>query len=185
MPMFALEPLLQQIPDLKIIHLIRDPRATTKSQNRFGEIKSKFLQRDLTMFCERVYKDVLKVKEFNNLYPGRVKTVFYEDVAGNPIVLSREIYQFLGIKFTSIAEERIRNMTLSGIEKACGILCTHRANSSAQVNAWRRDITMNFVKAVDSSCQPLYSKLGYKQVHTETELRDLDYKLRCSDLIVT
>jgi len=178
-PVNILEPLLKELPQFKIIYLLRDPRATVKSQSKFGVVRMNFLQEDVMRYCNRVYKDVAMVEEYNNKYPNKIKTVFYEDIAKDPIGEFKSIYDFIGMKFTNVVENKIRSMTSSGVDhENCGALCTHKSNSSDQAHAWRKNIQMEIVKTVDNSCQPLYSKLRYKKVANEEELRNIDHKLR-------
>ncbi|OWF54671.1 Carbohydrate sulfotransferase 3 [Mizuhopecten yessoensis] len=182
MTMASMEDMLVKHPRLKIVHLIRDPRATVRSQKTLGEFrddKHENVTEKIISFCKRVLRDVLDREDFQRRFPNRIIPVFYEDIAKNPIEYSKTIYQFLGMEFSKESEEKIFQMTSSGTEQEnCGVLCTNRPNSSVEANEWRHQVTIDFVKTVDKACAGLYNKLGYKTVPNKTSLFDLNYQLR-------
>ncbi|XP_069134009.1 carbohydrate sulfotransferase 1-like isoform X2 [Argopecten irradians] len=177
--MKSLEFILEKIPTLKVIHLMRDPRGTSRSQKAVGQL-SKHYREEISYFCKQVLQDIIDKEILENKYPGRIRTVFYEDVANSPLAYSKTLYQYLGMNFTSEVEKSIFQFTLAGKSgpKKCGILCTQMANSSSEASAWRSEINMELVKIVDSACSDLYVKVGYKFIPSEKLLRDKTFKLR-------
>ncbi|XP_033751826.1 carbohydrate sulfotransferase 1-like [Pecten maximus] len=178
--MKSLGNILEKIPSLKVIHLMRDPRGTFRSQKVVGQLSKQNYRTEIYGLCNQIYKDILERESLHEKYPGRIRTVFYEDVANNPIVYSKSLYYYLGMNFTSDVEKTIFGFTLAGKSgsKKCGILCTQMANSSQEASNWRDEISMELVKIVDNACSDLYNKIGYKSILNETELRNKKYTLR-------
>ncbi|CAC5421279.1 CHST1 [Mytilus coruscus] len=72
LPVDQLEPLMEEFPSMKIIHLIRDPRATVLSQMKFGVITLKSFVTNVIDFCSRIYRDLVTIDILSNKYPERV-----------------------------------------------------------------------------------------------------------------
>ncbi|XP_069122200.1 carbohydrate sulfotransferase 5-like [Argopecten irradians] len=180
MRMSSMERLLVNFPRLKVIHLMRDPRGTVRSQKRYGGFThSSNDTESVENFCRTVLRDVLDREDLQRRFPNRIMSVFYEDIAKHPITSSKELYSFLGMNYTSESEKEILHMTSSGIaEKNCGALCTNRSNSSQEAYEWRHEISIGFVKKVDKVCVDLYNKVGYNTIPNKTVLQDLQYQLR-------
>ncbi|XP_060080734.1 carbohydrate sulfotransferase 5-like [Ylistrum balloti] len=178
--MESVEYILRNVPNSQVIHLMRDPRGTSRSQQAVGQLSKHNFRQEISEYCKRVYHDVLRKELLDKQYPGRIRTVFYEDVANNPIVYSKSLYQYLYMNFTSAIEKTIFGFTLAGKSgsRKCGILCTQMANSAQEASNWRKQISMVLVKIVDSACVDLYNKIRYRSISNETMLRDKKYKLR-------
>ncbi|XP_021338942.1 carbohydrate sulfotransferase 5-like isoform X2 [Mizuhopecten yessoensis] len=178
--MKSLEIMLENIPTLKVIHLMRDPRGTSRSQQAVGQLSKQNYRQEIADFCKLVYEDVLQKELLEKKYPDRIRTVFYEDVARNPITYAKSLYAYLGMQFTANIEKTIHGFTLAGRSgsKTCGILCTQMANSTEEASNWRNQISMTLVKIVDTACFDLYNKIGYKSIPNVTLLRDRSFELR-------
>ncbi|OWF42306.1 carbohydrate sulfotransferase 5-like [Mizuhopecten yessoensis] len=177
-PMDLLEPLMTSIPKLRILHLIRDPRATIMSQRALGVIPAAHFRQYVTRFCNRVYQDVVTAERFQTSFPGRTLRIFYEEIAKDPKSYTNIVYNFTDMAYTTKIESEIHSMTSEDVPKNCGQLCARKSNSTAQAEAWRKDVPMDLVATVDEVCQPLYSKLGYINVDSERMLRDITVPLR-------
>ncbi|XP_060084729.1 carbohydrate sulfotransferase 1-like [Ylistrum balloti] len=169
MPLYSFEKLMEQIPRLKIIHLLRDPRPTMLSQLKAGNVKRLYLKTNVTSYCNRVYDDVVKAEDFNRKFPGRLMRVYYEDIVKRPLELTRKMYDFSGMPFTDKVSYSILKLT--------GENRNHKT-SNDRASAWRSDVNMDFIKAVDTSCNQLYTKVGFQKMATEDDIRDISKHLR-------
>ncbi|XP_050407523.2 carbohydrate sulfotransferase 1 [Patella vulgata] len=161
--------MLQSNPNLKIIHLIRDPRGTLMSEFRFGKFPKQELLSYATTFCKNVTEDL----EIAQTYPDRVKIIRYEDLCDNPFLLSKKLYDYIGMEFTSEIKEYIHSITSAGKEVNCP-LCTSRADSKMASKKWRKQITIKDALTIDNVCSNVFDKLGYKPVNSLNELRNLN-----------
>ncbi|XP_069119099.1 carbohydrate sulfotransferase 1-like [Argopecten irradians] len=169
LPLYSLKELMEQLPNLKIIHLLRDPRPTMLSQIMTGNVKNKYLRANVTKYCNRVYDDVVMAEDFNRMFPGRLLRVHYEDIVKEPFEITRKMYEFAGIAFTRKASDTISKLTGS-TEK--------QKSSDATASAWRQRVNMDFIRAVDTCCSQLYTKVGFQDMLSESDIRDVSKSLR-------
>lgn len=177
-PVDKLEPLMAEFPSMKIVHLVRDPRATVLSQMKFGIIKRKSFVTDVIDFCSRVYRDIVTTDIFINKFPNRILTYFYEELARNPLDMSKSLYKFAGIQYTKEVEDFVYNITMAGKKSNCGSLCTIKSNSSAQADAWRLKLNLPQARVIDQACRPVYKRLGFKEIISEEMLLNNEIPLR-------
>jgi len=181
LPMYLLGPIMKDIPNLKIIHLLRDPRAIVRSQIRVTQIQNGInLLSGASGVCNRIYDDVVTKEELDRQFPGRIHTVFFEDLAQNMLHHSKRLYEFAGIEFRPDVEKRIQHLTEADKHNECSdyTFCTLSYNSTAQSQEWRDKITMDTVRTVDTACGQLYNRLGYIPIPDVKSLRDQRFKLR-------
>jgi len=106
--MDSMGPLLRALPSLRVIHLVRDPRAVALSRIRFGPsgkglyylevLRNKSGSRyvaEATQYCHHVTADIRSRLALEREFPGRIKLVKYEDVVDNPADKFREVYELL------------------------------------------------------------------------------------------
>ncbi|XP_062604910.1 carbohydrate sulfotransferase 3-like [Saccostrea cucullata] len=176
-PMQYAEVYLKRYPSLKVIHLVRDPRAqvnsivslanTTRYNVGFAKQKCRAMERD------HYFSEVYRTK-----YPGRIKRLYYEDLASSPIKTSESLYEFTGMNFTSVVRDYITGITSAGLS-SCAI-CSKRANSSEHVEKWRLKLAFKDVQLIDKECLSVYKHYGFLPVQTEKDLSDLSIPLRKS-----
>lgn len=156
--------LLEDLPNLKIIHLVRDPRATLLSQARLGMCSSwRGGQVGCTnLFCKRLENDVLEEERLLKRYPGRIMPVFYEDIAKKPLEISKKMYDFIGADFTLEAQKYVYNITMAGNENNCAI-CTTRSNSSAHIDSWKKTMKIDFINIVNERCNYVLKRYGFDE----------------------
>ncbi|XP_063611869.1 carbohydrate sulfotransferase 5-like [Penaeus indicus] len=82
--------LLESGPELKVVHLVRDPRATFRSSRMF--VKT---QKDYTELCPRILEDLQMIDTVKKLFPGRVTSVKFEDLCLDPKGVATELWRFL------------------------------------------------------------------------------------------
>ncbi|XP_046558332.1 carbohydrate sulfotransferase 1-like [Haliotis rubra] len=164
--------LMNKHKNIKIIHLIRDPRATLRSQKSVGQISFDSLDIHAENFCQRVKRDLDVSSEIKPFYPQRILTVRYEDLAERPFETTEHIYRFLGLNLTTSIRDYVQNIT-SGSGNICrrNSLCTNK-NSRQIVSKWRTSLLYSHVAVIDKICEPLYKMMGYLPAN-EHNLRNL------------
>ncbi|CAN9499763.1 unnamed protein product [Ophioblennius macclurei] len=180
----TLQPLIEDPRmDVRIIQLIRDPRAvlasrmvafssqyqTWKSWAQDGQVP----EHDEEMKRLKGNCDHLRVSaELGLSQPpwlkGRYMLVRYEDIARYPMQKAEEMYKFTGIPFSSQAREWILKNTHT-TQEASGVYSTQK-NSSEQSEKWRFNIPFTLVQVVQQLCGPTMKLFGYKFVEDENAL---------------
>ncbi|XP_004077411.1 carbohydrate sulfotransferase 3 [Oryzias latipes] len=180
----TLQPLLEDLRlDVRIIQLVRDPRAILAS--RMVAFSSKYQTWKTWAQDGQVPEDNEEVKrlkgncdqlrisaEMGLSQPPwlrrRYMLVRYEDIARNPMQKAEEMYKFTGIPFSSQAREWILRNTQS-VQEASGIYSTQK-NSSEQADKWRFSIPFTLAQVVQKVCGPTMKLFGYKYVDDEKTL---------------
>ncbi|XP_035521551.1 carbohydrate sulfotransferase 6 [Morone saxatilis] len=191
----SLYPLLQDPSlDLRIIHLVRDPRAVVRSR----EQSAKAFMNDNAIVLEQksipaaevqyqvmqeICRSHVRINERAILKPppflkGRYKMVRYEDMARNPLAEINAMYEFVGLKMTRQLEEWIYRVTHGkgkGTKEQAFEITSRNAADVSQ--AWRSTLPHNKVKRIQEVCKGAMSLLGYRTVNSEKEQKRLDIDL--------
>ncbi|XP_023253192.1 carbohydrate sulfotransferase 6-like [Seriola lalandi dorsalis] len=191
----SLYPLLQDPSlDLRIIHLVRDPRAVLRSREQSVHA---FVYDDPTVLEQRnipadevqyevmqeICRSHVRINERAVLKPppflkGRYKMVRYEDVARDPLEEITAMYEFAGLEATSQLEEWIYRVTHGkgkGAKRDAFKITSRNATDVSQ--AWRTMLPHSKVKRIQEVCKGAMSLLGYRTVNSEKEQKRLDLDL--------
>lgn len=180
--------------DLRIIHLVRDPRAVMRSREESAKsfeadnsvvVNHKAMPPAEAQFqaMQEICRSHVRINERAVLKPppflkGRYKLVRYEDVARNPLEEVRDMYEFAGLEMTWQLEEWIYKVT-HGIGhggKADAFKITSR-NAADVSQAWRTSLPYSKVKRIQDMCKGAMTLLGYRTVNNEKEQKKLDVDL--------
>lgn len=191
----SLYPLLQDPNlNLRIVHLVRDPRAVARSreqsanslsaddaiilENRHipaAEVLYQVMQeicRSHVRINERAF---LKVPQF---LKGRYKLVRFEDLVRDPLQEINEIYEFVGLEMTRQLSQWIYQVTHgigTGTKKDAFTITSRDAANVSQ--AWRSALPHHKVKRIQDVCRGAMTLLGYRTVGSEKEQKNLDVDL--------
>ncbi|XP_042079429.1 carbohydrate sulfotransferase 6-like [Haplochromis burtoni] len=191
---FELESLYPLLLDpnlnLRIIHLVRDPRGVVRSKEKVAE----YLASDNAIVLEQkpineakvqyqvmqeICRSHLRINKRAVLKPppflkGRYKLVRYEDVTRNPVKEIKSLYQFVGLEMTTQLATWIYQVTHGkgkGSIKEAFDITSRSATDISQ--AWRTMLPHNTVKRVQEVCEEAMSYLGYTMVNSEIEQKNL------------
>ncbi|XP_064808133.1 carbohydrate sulfotransferase 6 [Oncorhynchus masou masou] len=191
----SLYPLLQDPTlDLRIIHLVRDPRAVARSR----EQSAKALVKDNALVLEQgntkvddtqygvmqeICRSHIRIHERAMLKPpdflrGRYKMVRYEDMVRDPLTEIDSMYQFVGLEMTQSLQEWIYKVTHGkgkGTKKEAFQITSRNAADVSQ--AWRTTLPHDKVRNIQEVCKGAMSLLGYRTVDSEKEQKKLDVDL--------
>ncbi|XP_070687467.1 carbohydrate sulfotransferase 6 [Pempheris klunzingeri] len=192
----SLYPLLQDPSlDLRIIHLVRDPRAVVRSRE---ESAKAFVNDDAIVLEHRarsipavevqyqvmqeICRSHVRINERAVLKPppflkGRYKMVRYEDVVRNPLEEINGMYEFAGLKMTTQLAEWIYKVTHGKGKGSANAFQITSRNAAHVSQAWRSTLPHNKVKRIQEVCKGAMSLLGYRTVNSEKEQKRLDIDL--------
>ncbi|XP_029951243.1 carbohydrate sulfotransferase 6-like [Salarias fasciatus] len=180
--------------DIRIVHLVRDPRAVMRSR----EASAKAFMRDNSILLEQrsvpaaevqyqvmqeICRSHVRINERAVLKPppflkGRYKMIRYEDLARNPLEEIRAIYEFAGLEMTTQLAEWIYKVTHGKGKGAKSEAFKITSRNAADVSqAWRTSLPYEKVKRIQEVCKGAMSLLGYRTVSSEQEQKRLDIDL--------
>lgn len=174
----AMEPLLEAIPRLKIVHLVRDPRAIIHSRlfSRgypvYGYRQNNSLERNL---CAKMLRDIQDFVQLKKKFPNRLVILYYEDLLSNLHVRLKHLYKYLNVTYKKSEIDQLASIqvNLSPPEKPFRAISADRKADNAFW--WRKHMTWTDMERVDNACNKVYQVLGYKMFETEAQLRNMNY----------
>ena len=169
--------LLEKYPRLKIVHLIRDPRATLRSQAKFGGVHWATIQESAAKLCNKITEDLTVSQTISKQFVDRIFTLRYEDLAEDAISFTRKLYAFLGLQCNKKVEDYVTSITRSSFETSC-VVCTRRKNSTATASEWRTIINYESVVVIDKMCKNVYKRLGYLPIPRKVLLKDMSFAVK-------
>lgn len=160
--MKSMEPLLHTLPNFRVIHLMRDPRAVMLSRLKFDSSglghysltrkNGSIMSREAKLFCSTVLRDIRLSSELQLKYPGKIYQVIYEDVVKNLKNFTEQLYRFLNSANpigTTWWQERIGSRS---------------GNKSISTSTkWKRALSFKDNKEIVNNCREFFSITNYDQ----------------------
>ncbi|XP_060565887.1 carbohydrate sulfotransferase 1-like isoform X2 [Ruditapes philippinarum] len=173
-----LEYVLEHLPTVKVIHLMRDPRAIINSRitttwyhlHETPYDNHRRIMTEAKDLCLRMKYDLKAATVLKQKYPGRFAIIMFEDLQTDMKAKTQMLYSYVGIDKSSV-ESKLGNMT--GILQEEHNVNRTRGNYS---NWWRHQLSYGAVKVIDSVCKNVSDVLGYKIFSSESQLEDESLK---------
>lgn len=153
--------LMEEIPQMKILHLVRDPRDTLlsqKSRRMCGKGTAQELTNCSARYCSRLNDDIL-IRENHIILRNRILTVFFQDFVLRALDACKDVYKFIGMEMTVGVEEFIQNLKSNMTKSGC-LICQEDwqsgktlLNSTKHVGKWRKYMKPEFREIVDKLCK--------------------------------
>ncbi|XP_070547690.1 carbohydrate sulfotransferase 1-like isoform X1 [Ptychodera flava] len=163
--------------NVKIVHLVRDPRAVFNSRNTLNMINKDFIRRgsedEILQYCRDLEKNVLVVQNSQDVFRNRYTILRYEDVAKYTIQEMQKLYKFLDLN----EDDDIVSGLSGDVSLGKSPKFSTRKNSKYVVDDWRKQITIDDTFTVQRKCSHAMQLLGYLNVTDYDQLRDLDLEL--------
>ncbi|XP_072029898.1 carbohydrate sulfotransferase 1-like [Amphiura filiformis] len=158
--------------DVRIIHLVRDPRAVFLSRKLvIGMMENP--HKNISSSCPRLEQNIKYWLDTPDWLQKRYLLVRYEDLADRPLRIASDIYKFLGIQMSVSVKHWIKQNT----DHNAGNSFSRTRNSHSTSVKWRTALNMNEVDNIQSTCHNVMRLLGYKEVTSHARLRNLNYPL--------
>ena len=149
--------LLKNVPNFRVIHLIRDPRAVVLSRRKFdNSARGKYSMGDLVkeakLYCRTVVKDVRTRRKLEQQYPGKIVSIVYEDLVKEPLHYTEKIYSFL-------------NTTVPGATMKWVVDHTSRLRDSSTIaEKWQDQLTFRKSNEIMNQCLEFFAEIDYPWV---------------------
>ncbi|XP_040264879.1 carbohydrate sulfotransferase 6-like [Bufo bufo] len=176
--------------NLKILHLVRDPRAVGKSRGRAPRALAGdngiVLDTNGTKINDTNYEVLRKICESHvNMYKiasykpppflkGKYMLVRYEDLVRNPLKKVEELYKFANLQLTDQLAQWIYNITHGeGPAKRKEAFETTTRNALNVSVAWRGVLPFEKVRQIQDVCKEAFTTLKYQFMNSEAEQQDM------------
>ena len=153
--------------NIKIIHLVRDPRAVYYSRLK---IPRNTYTPDVSITCPRLERNVRTGLSRPQWLRDKYLLVRFEDLANAPVAVAEKIYNFLNITMPDPVYKWIQHNTQGSTEDD---VYSVSKNSRTTAVKWRQALSLKQVLYVQSYCETAMGLLGYRTVATEESLRNM------------
>lgn len=177
--------------NLKIIHLVRDPRAVFRSREKaVAELK---YDTNIVLWSQKTKKgmepfNAMQVicKSHVEIYKAgsqdapsflkdRYLMVRYEDIVRDPLTKTAEMYRFAELDFTPELQKWVHNITHGKGQGAQFVIGSRDALRVSQ--AWRMTLPFQKIEKVQNVCKEAMNLLGYRLLRSEKEQKDMSLDL--------
>ncbi|XP_052103158.1 carbohydrate sulfotransferase 3-like [Mytilus californianus] len=162
--MKSVEHILKKTDNLKIIYVVRDPRAQIHSLIKSGLLDQKSVKVHSRELCEDMMSDFNSTKILKRAYHNNIFMLKYEALVTNPLQNFRKLFSFSNLPFTTRVDSYIRHHML---ESGTGHEINFNAksgNSTLIAIKWRTAINKKHLRIIDEACHRTYETFGYHQL---------------------
>ncbi|CAI9604001.1 unnamed protein product [Staurois parvus] len=173
--------------DLRVLHLVRDPRAIAVSRTYFDlRIDDKIVLKNegnknitISRIMEKICRsqvDINNVAKAAKVLQGRYMAIRHEDLSNEPLEYVKKIFNFSGLHLTKDLEQWLYNVTHEEVADRDGIMAFSKT-SSELVQKWRTAPDFNFVKQIQENCKEAMDLFGYRPARSKKEQHDMTVDL--------
>ena len=149
--------------DVKLVHLVRDPRGVVASWVNLKWMKD-HLHPGFRDNVRRICHPLLQNIRFGLFSPpswlkNRFKVIRYEDLVGNTVNIARQLYRFAGFDWSTSIDEWISKQANNSEQ---GDAYSVFRNATAAIHGWK-NAPKPFINAVEDECRDLMDFLGYEK----------------------
>lgn len=177
-----LESLLRTRRTLKIVFLVRDPRAVIHSRRKIWTKSFNMMEPTSKALCNKILNDLYSFDHLNQLFPDQLYKLHYEEMVADPINKTRDMYRFLGYSFAERDAGRINHMTSAShsVPPSERAWSTVKRNSTQTAMAWRATIPNHVMHFANKNCFKVINQCHYPALNNVHELRDQNMPLICT-----
>ncbi|CAN8006960.1 unnamed protein product [Ixodes hexagonus] len=157
--------------NVKMVHLVRDPRGIWSSRLRLPGCLQSTGCRSIDTLCKEMREDIREFQTIRRVFPDKIVQVRYEDIALSPLKNVEELYHRLRLNFTRRVSRFIdAHMTNTRKRRHRYAYSTMR-DSVRTALLWRSRLNFSEVLMVQNTCPDVLLRLEYPIVTSEMELK--------------
>ena len=161
--------------DFHVIYLSRDPRAIMNSRwNNYPSTTWCVNGSECTsalVLCQDMDNDLTAAFKLQDMYPGRVHILRYEDLALSPSEKAVQLFDALGLHFGNEAQLFISEHTEVDDPNSKIV-----RDSGKRVTAWMNEMTAMQMLEVQRSCSGTLERYGYISVDSLSRGNEVDIR---------
>ena len=165
--------LLDMVPEVNIIHVIRDPRAVIDSQIASGLIDKRKIEKHTKDLCNEMTHNHHVLSTDLQPFRDSIKVVIYEELASWPIEIFREMYYFAGLQFTSKVQSFINSIALAKGHSSKCLWCSSKGDSKLASQNWRKRISQDYLLTIQKICGDALKAYGYRLIYDKKTLLNM------------
>ncbi|XP_077979600.1 carbohydrate sulfotransferase 1-like [Glandiceps talaboti] len=159
--------------NLKIIHLVRDPRGIWNSRLDLNKSNHDYLRRrpewdEITDLCQTMMHTLQVVHLYPKWLHGKYFLARYEDAAIDPIGMAEKLYKFLGLRLPIQVKKWLNTHTQ---ETDDGEFTTTK-NSTEIATQWRQTLPFETVLDIQNKCRRVMKGLGYQDIVESKDMKN-------------
>jgi len=153
----AVHQVLEFNPELKLVHLVRDPRGLSASRQLVGA-KAPPMQ-----VCDEIRQDLPLADELLGISPERYTSVRYEDLVNPKTRLSElaRLYHFMGVPLPKPQLDDFLDSHYGDKPSAGDKFKTYR-KSSFDPNSWKHQLSTEEIREADAACADIMERFHYE-----------------------
>jgi len=160
-----LEPFIQQMPDIHVVHYVRDPRAVSisraeKHMHTFRHTMSWTAMHETYLLCNRMRYDIQHRKRLQQIYPGSIITVRYEDLVLDPKATVGRMYEFFDRPVPLGLNDWVKRTMQASMDN--GIYGVERRNGLRHLSKWRSEVNTDDIAIMNQQCLDVLSEYDYE-----------------------
>ncbi|XP_057341547.1 carbohydrate sulfotransferase 4-like [Microplitis mediator] len=155
---------------VRMILLIRDPRATMQSRKRLEWCQLSPDSSDPEILCNDMVSDYNVAVKLTKKYPHTFKVVRYEDLSLDPQHKAKEMFEFYGLNFHSNVEKFLETHTKNNSGDSYS---SFRDSKKAPVH-WRNEMNFTEVEEIQRVCSTAMKLWGYVLAVNETHQKEFN-----------
>ena len=167
--MDTVELLLKLMPDLKVIHYIRDPRAVALSRQMDNSVRGIYARKGKgdtilkagKLYCQDLERDMRTSRYLQKLHPKNIKEIYYEELATFPNLIANRIYDFIEHPVPQQLYDWISNNTNS-VKKGW----TSRVSVNV-ISKWTKHISNETRIGINKYCKEVFNMAKIKWAMSE------------------
>lgn len=163
---------------LKIVHLVRDPRAIISSRAHLEGQKWKInnYRRNARALCTKMLKD-LKAGTSRD-YNGMYNVVRYEDIVTHQESATRDLFHFSNLP---MANKVLKWLRENDRRQHNDYAFSTAKNKTIPMNRWRVENKLKVIRIIEQECSIVMALLGYTKVKNKRHLQDISQPLFISN----
>lgn len=170
--------------DVRVIHLVRDPRGTANSRVQYelmklhpelqkynlsksemtADIFQRLLRKNIISLCKQMVRNAEEVAKEPAWLQGRYTRVRCEDFSSAPLKTTRKVYNNLDLELPDNVKLWLRKATGKHAQKDGRMsLFNQHKNSKAAAARWRYTLSTDQIKQIEDSCEEAMRLYGYER----------------------